>query len=127
MQSLETSNKFPRINPGVFMAVSTEQQILIEQRVTNEAKSIGASYLLWFFVGYLGGHRFYLDRKGSAIVMLLLTIFGVILSVVGVGFILLAVVGIWALVDAFLIPGMVAEQKNKVRNNLLQQAMLSAN
>ncbi|OLP45673.1 hypothetical protein BJF95_11030 [Rhizobium oryziradicis] len=109
------------------MAVSTEQQILIEQRVTNEAKSIGASYLLWFFVGYLGGHRFYLDRKGSAIVMLLLTIFGVILSVVGVGFILLAVVGIWALVDAFLIPGMVAEQKNKVRNNLLQQAMLSAN
>lgn len=108
------------------MAVSTEQQILIEQRVTNEAKSVGASYALWFFVGYLGGHRFYLGRKGSAIVMLLLTIFGVLLSFVGVGFILLAVVGIWALVDAFLIPGMVAEQKNKVRNDLLQQAMLSS-
>ncbi|THF50934.1 TM2 domain-containing protein [Allorhizobium terrae] len=109
------------------MAVSTEQQILIEQRVTNEAKSIGASYLLWFFVGYLGGHRFYLGRKGSAIAMMLLSIFGVILSVVGIGFILLIVVGVWALVDAFLIPGMVAEQKNKVRNDLLQQAMLSAN
>lgn len=109
------------------MAVSTEQQILIEQRVTNEAKSIGASYLLWFFVGYLGGHRFYLGRKGSAIAMMLLSIFGVILSVVGIGFILLIVVGVWALVDAFLIPGMVAEQKNKVRNDLLQQAMLSGN
>ncbi len=58
------------------MAVSTEQQILIEQRVTNEAKSIGASYLLWFFLGYLGGHRFYLGRKGSAIAILLLTIIG---------------------------------------------------
>lgn len=109
------------------MAVSTEQQILIEQRVTNEAKSIGASYLLWFFVGYLGGHRFYLGRKGSAIVMLLLTVFGVLLSFVGVGLVLLGIVGVWALVDAFLIPGMVAEQKNKVRNELLQQALVSGN
>lgn len=115
------------MNVGALMAVSTEQQILIEQRVTNEAKSIGASYLLWFFVGYLGGHRFYLGRKGSAIAMLLLTVFGVLLSFVGVGLVFLGIVGVWALVDAFLIPGMVAEQKNKVRNDLLQQALLSGN
>ncbi|MBB4006968.1 TM2 domain-containing protein [Allorhizobium taibaishanense] len=108
------------------MAVSTEQQILIEQRVTNEAKSMGGSYALWFFVGYLGGHRFYLGRKGSAITMLLMTIVGWLLAVVGVGLILLAAVGLWLLIDAFLIPGMVAEHKNKVRNELLQQALLSA-
>jgi TM2 domain-containing membrane protein YozV len=115
------------IDLGALMAVSTEQQILIEQRVTNEAKSIGASYLLWFFVGYLGGHRFYLGRKGSAIAMLLLTVFGVLLSFVGVGLVFLGIVGVWALVDAFLIPGMVAEQKNKVRNDLLQQALIAGN
>lgn len=107
------------------MSVSTEKQILIEQRVTNEAKSIGASYLLWFFVGGFGGHRFYLGRTGSAIVMLLLTLVGIALSVVGIGFALLAIVGIWALVDAFLIPGMVAAHKNKIRNELLQQALLT--
>ncbi|MCM2291286.1 TM2 domain-containing protein [Allorhizobium sp. BGMRC 0089] len=107
------------------MGISTEQQILIEQRVTNEAKSIGASYLLWFFVGYLGGHRFYLGQKGTAIAMLLLTIVGAVTSFIGVGMVLLVIVGIWALVDAFLIPGMVAEHKNKVRNELLQQALIA--
>ena len=33
------------------MSISTQEQILIEQRVTNEAKSIGVAYLLWFFLG----------------------------------------------------------------------------
>ncbi|MDO1581224.1 TM2 domain-containing protein [Rhizobium oryzicola] len=107
------------------MSVSTEKQILIEQRVTNEAKSVGAAYLLWFFVGYFGGHRFYLGRTGSAVAILLLTIAGIALSVVGVGLVLLGIVGIWVLVDAFLIPGMVADHKNKIRNDLLQQAMIA--
>ncbi|MFG1179763.1 hypothetical protein [Xanthobacter versatilis] len=39
---------------------------------------------------------------------MLLTISGAALSVVGVGFILLAFVGIWALVYALLIPGWIS-------------------
>lgn len=107
------------------MTVSTEQQILIEQRVTNEAKSVGAAYLIWFFLGGLGAHRFYLGRSGSGVAILLLTIVGLVLLPVGVGAIALIAVGIWVLVDAFLIPGMVAEHKNKVRNDLLQQALIA--
>lgn len=107
------------------MAISTEQQILIEQRVTNEAKSIGASYLLWFFLGSLGGHRFYLGRSGSAIAILLLTIIGFATSFIGVGVVLLGIMGVWVLIDAFLIPGMVAQHKNQVRNDLLQQALIA--
>ncbi len=107
------------------MAVSTEQQILIEQRVTNEAKSIGVAYLLWLFLGGVGGHRFYLGRTGSAVAMLLLTVGGLLLTAIGIGFALLLAVGIWALVDAFLIPGMVSAHKNQVRNDLLQRALLS--
>nr|WP_272213887.1 hypothetical protein [Marinicella sp. W31]MDC2879836.1 hypothetical protein [Marinicella sp. W31] len=30
------------------MGLTTEEQILIEQRVTNGAKSAAAAYLLWF-------------------------------------------------------------------------------
>jgi TM2 domain-containing membrane protein YozV len=112
---------------GMAMAVSTEQQILIEQRVTNEAKSMGASYLLWLFLGGLGGHRFYLGRSGSAVAMVVLTVVGFVLLPVGVGAVPLIAVGIWALVDAFLIPGMVAQHKNKVRNDLLQQALIAGN
>lgn len=110
---------------GKMMTISTEKQILIEQRVTNEAKSIGAAYLLWLFVGGLGGHRFYLGRKGSGLAMLLLTVAGFITSFIGIGLFLFLVVGVWALVDAFLIPGMVSEHKNKIRNDLVQQAMLT--
>ncbi|MBC7363365.1 MAG: hypothetical protein H5U07_02325 [Candidatus Aminicenantes bacterium] len=57
--------------------------------------------------------------------MLLFTIVGIVLLPVGVGAIALIAVGIWVLVDAFLIPGMVSEHKNKVRNELLQQALIA--
>lgn len=68
-------------------------------------KSTGVAYLLWLFLGTVGGHRFYAGKTGSAIAMLILTILGVFLCIVGVGFLMLFAVGIWAIVDAFLIPG----------------------
>lgn len=98
--------------------------MLIEQRVTNDAKSTGVAYLLWFFLGGFGGHRFYLGRTGTAIAQLIITLIGVVTSVVGVGLVFLAVTGIWVLVDAFLIPGMVSNQKEAVRQKFTQQAMI---
>ena len=35
------------------MGLSVQEQMLIEQRLTNEAKSVGAAYLLWFFSAIL--------------------------------------------------------------------------
>jgi TM2 domain-containing membrane protein YozV len=72
-------------------------------------KSSGVAYLLWFFLGGLGGHRFYLGRTGSAVGMIALTVIGWATVAIGVGFALLAGLGIWLIVDLFLIPGMVAE------------------
>lgn len=71
----------------------------------SSKKSTGIGYLLWFFFGGLGVHRFYLGRNGSAIAMLVITILSLILLFVGVGFLGLLAVGIWLIVDAFLIPG----------------------
>jgi TM2 domain-containing membrane protein YozV len=68
-------------------------------------KSLAVSYALWFLLGIFGGHRFYNGRIGSAIAQLLLTIVGLLLTVVYVGFLILIPVAIWVLVDAFLIPG----------------------
>ncbi|AKQ55151.1 TM2 domain-containing protein [Bordetella hinzii] len=83
-------------------------------------KSVGVAYLLWLFLGGAGGHRFYAGKTGSGIAMLILTISGVILSIIGVGFLLLLAVGIWAIIDAFLIPGW-------IRNaNMLLAATLSS-
>jgi len=70
-------------------------------------KSMGVAYLLWFFLGILGGHRFYMGRVGTGVAILLLWIMGWVLLVAVVGIFLLGAVGIWVLVDAFLIPGWV--------------------
>ncbi|TNC52834.1 TM2 domain-containing protein [Rubellimicrobium rubrum] len=89
------------------MVLSTQQQMLIEQRLQNDKKSTGATYALWFFVGFLGGHRFYLGRTGSAVAQLVLTVLGWLTLVLGIGLVFLLAVGVWVLVDAFLIPGMI--------------------
>ena len=106
--------------------LTTQQQILIEQRVTNDAKSAGAAYLLWFFLGTLGGHRFYLGHTNTAIVQLLMTITGWLTVVFVVGIFILVALAIWLLVDAFLIPIMIQSHKEKVRQNLSMNAMMAA-
>lgn len=81
-------------------------------RYDANKKSALIAYLLWFFLGGLGAHRFYLGRTGSAVAILLLTIFSSLLTIVTVGFIGFFVVGLWWTVDAFLIPGMVRAYNN---------------
>jgi len=91
------------------MALSVQEQILVEQRVTNEAKSVVVAYLFWFFLWFLSGHRFYLGRPGSAILQILSYF-------ILIGF-------IWVIVDAFLIPGMIQKQRDEVRQKFTVQAL----
>lgn len=67
--------------------------------MTDMKRDVGVAYLLALFLGMFGGHRFYVHKKGTAIMMLILTC-----SVVGS-----VVSGIWLLVDLFLLPSLVAE------------------
>jgi TM2 domain-containing membrane protein YozV len=75
-------------------------------------KSVGVAYLLWFFLGWFGAHRFYLGETGTGVAMAIITVISFFLSFVGIGLLGLAVIGIWVLVDAFLIPG-IAMRKNQ--------------
>lgn len=100
------------------MRLDTNQQILIEQRVTNDAKSPVIAYLLLVFLGGFGAHRFYLGKTGTAVTMLILWILGWVTAIIGVGLILLAAVGIWAFVDLFLIPGIIRADQQALRQKL---------
>lgn len=84
-------------------SVSTDAHTMMLYEANK--KSVGVGYLLWFFLGSLGAHRFYAGRKMTGIAMLLLTIGGALTLFVGVGAFVLLGVGIWVLIDAFLIPG----------------------
>jgi TM2 domain-containing membrane protein YozV len=74
------------------------------------SKSAGVAYVLWFFAGGLGAHRFYLCSIASGAAMLVLSLCGVIFSMLPALFVfslpLLALLSIWWLIDAFLIPRM---------------------
>ena len=99
---------------------STAQAMLYDAN----KKSLGVTYLLWFFLGTLGGHRFYMGKTGSAIAILALTLLGALLSLLGVGVIMLAVAVIWVLVDAFLIPGWVRNKNTLLATSLANNAGL---
>ena len=79
---------------------------LQEQLFEENRKSVGLAYLLWFFFGGLGVHRFYTGNTKSALVRLALTI-----SIIGFPIMLL----LW-LIDLFLIPGLVHDRNMKTIN-----------
>ncbi|MFT8316967.1 MAG: TM2 domain-containing protein [Sporolactobacillus sp.] len=93
--------------------LSNGERLVINSEVQKSGKSLGVAYAFWFFLGTLGGHRFYLGRKGSAITQLILScvVIGLIVSVP------------WAIIDAFLIPGMISEFNQKVENKAAQQVV----
>ena len=97
--------------------LKTERRQLQTEREQTLApqKSIGIAYVLLIVFGGMGLHRFYLERIGSGIVQFILWL-AVIVSLLnsdslvlgGFRVLLIAGVplGIWVLVDLFLIPGM---------------------
>jgi TM2 domain-containing membrane protein YozV len=80
-------------------------------------KSRLATTLLAFFLGGLGVHRFYIGKTETAIVMLLLGIGGAATTwfLVGLGYILLTTVEIWALVDfIFAVAGRMRDKEDRL-------------
>lgn len=78
------------------MGDDLRRQMTYERR----RKSRGIAYLLWFFFGVFGVHRFYTGHTKSAVVQL-------VLLLTGIGVLVLLP---WLLVDIFLIPGLVRER-----------------
>ena len=86
-----------------------------------EKKSLLVAYLLWFFLGYVGAHRFYLGRPLSGFIMLALSGVVLVLTLVTFGLLsfLWAIVGLWWLIDALLIPGMAAGRNSQIADRVL--------
>jgi TM2 domain-containing membrane protein YozV len=76
-------------------------------RYDANKKSVIVAYLLWFFLGMFGVHRFYLRKVFSGLILLLLTLTASALYIIYIGVLLMGIPGLWWLIDALLIPGMV--------------------
>ena len=68
-----------------------------------EAKSKIAAALLALFLGSYGVHNFYLGYTGKAVTQLLLTIIGMPLCFIVIGFPMVIGASIWAFVEAIMI------------------------
>jgi TM2 domain-containing membrane protein YozV len=98
----------PGWEPRPIQEVPREQAIARAENEIYARKRLRlAAYLLCFFLGTLGLHRFYLHRNGSGLAMLLITLltlgFGVLITLP------------WAFIDLFLIPGIIAQENRKLR------------
>jgi TM2 domain-containing membrane protein YozV len=80
-------------------------------------KSVIIAFILWFFFGLLGVHRFYLDKIGTGIMMALLSIIGGMTAPILIGIPLLVIVGIWWLIDFFTI-FFAARRHNRLHDEL---------
>jgi TM2 domain-containing membrane protein YozV len=94
------------------MALNVAELMLIEQRVTNDANSTAAAYLLWLFLGWVSAHRFYLGKPVSAVLQIVSYFFVV-------GF-------IWWLIDAALIPRIIENDKDDQRTEWMMRLSAAA-
>jgi|GEM_PF-6636754 len=70
-------------------------------------KSTAVAYVLWFFFGMIGAHKFYLRKPIQGLAYLGLSVLGWATTFLIVGWVFLALVWLGLLFDLFLMPGQV--------------------
>ena len=81
-------------------------------------KETTVAFLLWWFLGMFGGHRFYCNRTGSGVAMLLITLISIPLTIACVGYIGLAAMTVWWIVDAFSLTNWVQWHNQMLMNQI---------
>jgi TM2 domain-containing membrane protein YozV len=91
--------------------LSSQELQLLSSEMDNKKKSTTTTWLLWLFLGGIGGHRYYLGKTGTAIAMTL-TLGGL---------------GVWTLIDLFLISGMLSKQNAEIESKIISELQLMKN
>lgn len=87
-------------------AAQSPQVVVIQQQPQAPAmpeKSKVAAGLLGIFLGGFGVHRFYLGYGGIGAAILVLQILGWLTACFMIGFVLMAIAGVWGLIEGILI------------------------
>ncbi|QHJ70154.1 TM2 domain-containing protein [Planococcus halotolerans] len=90
-------------NIAVKQGLSTQELTMVQSEMMNKQKSKGIAYALWFFLGGLGGHRYYAGDVGIGIAMTL-TLGGL---------------GIWAFIDVFFIGKAIESKNEKIERDII--------
>lgn len=77
-------------------------------------KSVIVAYILWFLLGAIGAHRMYAGRWISGLIILAISAVSAVLWIIALGWITSWIVGLWLIIDIFLIPGMIRDYNNRL-------------
>lgn len=102
---------------------TTNEMQLLQSEMSKRETNSTLAWVLWFFLGTLGGHRFLLGEKTTGAVMLILTLMGWATSWLLIGFLILPVVWIWWVVDAFNLSKMIDKRNESVESEIVQQIL----
>ena len=75
----------------------------IDPNVIPDAKSKIVAGLLGIFLGCFGAHNFYLGFTQKAVIQLICTIVGFVLSCIGIGVFIVLGIEIWGLVEGIMV------------------------
>lgn len=92
----------------------------MEADIAFKEKEMIVSYLLWFFLGFLGVHRFYLGRIKTGVALLLMNTIGILLVFP------LIIGGIWWLADAYFTFKYTEEHNLKMKKSKLEHLSAAA-
>lgn len=76
------------------------------------AKSVGVAYAFWFFLGWFGGHKFYLRKTAVGVAYLVLGLLTLIISLISLallGWITGIPLTVLLIIDVFTIPNQVRQ------------------
>ena len=112
---------------------------ILNIELDRRRKSTGVTYALWFFMSWLGLHKFYLGRIATGVVyvvapwiLILVFVVGFVMAesnpeaggtTAGLSLLALLVYGVWWVVDLFTIP----RQVNAYNENLELEIIASLN
>lgn len=116
--------------------LSSKQLSIVQMELEQKQKNVMVAYLLWFFLGWAGAHRFYTDRVGSGILMLGMNVteaicyflaialsFTVIIPIIliPVAIILLVAFVIWWIIDAVQLQGVINRMNTEVEATIIKR------
>lgn len=91
--------------------LSTKELQMLQTEMDKRKKSGATAWILWLFLGGFGGHRYFLGKTGTAIAMTLT----------------LGCLGIWTIVDLFLLSGMIRKTNEKIESKIIEEIHLLRN
>lgn len=88
----------------------TDREInILNSEMDNRGKSKMIAFLLWFFLGTLGAHRFY-SRNTTRAIFMILTLGGL---------------GVWTLIDGFFIFKRINVVNEKIKSQIAREIELN--